>query len=225
MRKYYSIGEAAKALNITTETLRHYDRINLVKPSRKDELTNYRYYVQEDLIKITTIRALQAMDLSLKEIKKVLDFNDLNSIVNFLEEAEHKADEKIKYLKYSKEKIALAKNNYKQKLLATIDDQTYYIKELPKKVILLSNDLETPTLDNLYSYLRHFYLQVGNELKDKFEFADLAGVYISSNFTRLFAVCNKFVSIDNLKELPEGKYVCRSCQVEEKDKVFNELIM
>lgn len=40
MKKYYSIGEAAKALNITTETLRHYDRINLVKPSRKDELTN-----------------------------------------------------------------------------------------------------------------------------------------------------------------------------------------
>lgn len=156
MRKYYSIGEAAKALNITTETLRHYDRINLVKPSRKDELTNYRYYVQEDLIKITTIRALQAMDLSLEEIKKVLDFNDLNSIVNFLEEAEHKADEKIKYLKYSKERIALTKNNYIQKLLATIDDQTYYIKELPKRVILLSNDLETPTLDNLYSYLRRF---------------------------------------------------------------------
>ena len=32
------------------------------------------------------------MDLSLEEIKKVLDFNDLNSIVNFLEEAEHEAD-------------------------------------------------------------------------------------------------------------------------------------
>ena len=39
MQKYFSIGEAAKAVRTTTETLRHYDRIGLVKPSKKDEWT------------------------------------------------------------------------------------------------------------------------------------------------------------------------------------------
>ena len=35
MNKYFSIGEAAKAVHTTSETLRHYDRIGLVKPSKK----------------------------------------------------------------------------------------------------------------------------------------------------------------------------------------------
>lgn len=41
MKKYFSVGEAAKAVHTTSETLRHYDRIGLVKPSKKrrmDEL-------------------------------------------------------------------------------------------------------------------------------------------------------------------------------------------
>ena len=44
MKKYFSIGEAAKAAHTTAETLRHYDRIGLVKPSKKDGWTQYRYY-------------------------------------------------------------------------------------------------------------------------------------------------------------------------------------
>lgn len=35
MKKYFSVGEAAKAAHTTSETLRHYDRIGLVKPSKK----------------------------------------------------------------------------------------------------------------------------------------------------------------------------------------------
>ena len=41
MMKYFSVGEAARAVHTTSETLRHYDRIGLVKPSKKrrmDEL-------------------------------------------------------------------------------------------------------------------------------------------------------------------------------------------
>ena len=43
MKKYFSVGEAAKAVHTTSETLRYYDRIGLVRPSKKDEWTNYRY--------------------------------------------------------------------------------------------------------------------------------------------------------------------------------------
>ena len=72
MQKYFSIGEAAKAVRTTTETLRHYDRIGLVKPSKKDEWTKYRYYTEQDLVRLNTVRALQLMDLPLQEIKRVL---------------------------------------------------------------------------------------------------------------------------------------------------------
>ncbi len=69
MKQYFTIGEAAKAVRTTAETLRHYDRIGLVKPSRTDEWTNYRYYTEQDIVRLNTVRALQLMDLPLREIK------------------------------------------------------------------------------------------------------------------------------------------------------------
>ena len=105
MKKYFSVGEAAKIVHTTSETLRHYDRIGLVKPSKKDEWTNYRYYTEQDVVRLNTVRALQIMDLPLQEIKKVLEYEDLEKIVDFLAQAERKADEKIAALQYSKSKI------------------------------------------------------------------------------------------------------------------------
>ena len=95
MKKYFSIGEAAKAVHTTSETLRHYDRIGLVKPRKKDEWTNYRYYTKQDVVRLNTVRSLQLMDLSLQEIKKVLEYDDLERIEDFMTQAEKKADEKI----------------------------------------------------------------------------------------------------------------------------------
>lgn len=94
MQKYFSIGQAAKVVHTTSETLRHYDRIGLVKPTKKDSWTKYRYYTKQDIVRLNTIRALQQMDLSLQEIKTVLAYDDLQKIVDFLAIAEKKADEK-----------------------------------------------------------------------------------------------------------------------------------
>ena len=116
MKKYFSIGEAAKAVHTTSETLRHYDRIGLVKPGKKDEWTNYRYYTEKDIVRLNTVRALQVMDLSLQEIKKVLEYDDLEKIVDFLRQAEKKADQKIEALEYSKLKIQRAREDYEKKL-------------------------------------------------------------------------------------------------------------
>ena len=102
MKKYFSVGEAAKIVHTTSETLRHYDRIGLVKPSKKDEWTNYRYYTEQDIVRLNTVRALQQMDLPLQEIKRVLEYDDLQKILDFLTQAEKKADEKMAALQYSK---------------------------------------------------------------------------------------------------------------------------
>ena len=36
MEKFFTISQTAKMVDMTTETLRHYDRINLVKPCKMD---------------------------------------------------------------------------------------------------------------------------------------------------------------------------------------------
>ena len=224
MKKYFSIGEAAKSVHTTSETLRHYDRIGLVKPSKKDEWPNYRYYTEQDIVRLNTVRALQLMELSLQEIKKVLEYNDLEKIVDFLAQAEKKADEKIAALQYSKSKIQLAKADYEKKLQTRKNSNGTFIKEIPERVILLSDTLEVPTLDNLWNYLSHFYEKITPALKEQFYFEDLAGIYTENGLSRLFAVCIRHVEIDGLKVLPKGKYLCASCTEENREHTLNELI-
>ncbi len=224
MKKYFSVGEAAKAVHTTSETLRHYDRIGLVKPSKKDEWTNYRYYTEPDIVRLNTVRALQLMDLPLQEIKKVLEYDDLEKIVDFLAQAEKKADEKITALQYSKSKIQLAKADYERKLQMRKAPNGIFIKDFPERVILLSDTLEVPTLDNLWNYLSHFYDKVTPALKEQFAFEDLAGIYTENGITRLFAVCIRYVNIDGLKILPKGKYLCANCMEENREQMLRELI-
>lgn len=224
MKKYFSIGEAARAAHTTSETLRHYDRIGLVKPSKKDEWTHYRYYTEQDVVRLNTVRALQLMDLSLQEIKKILEYDELEKIIDFLEQAEKKADEKIAALQYSKSKIRLARADYERKLQGRRELKGTALKSYPERVILLSDTLEKPTLDNLWSYLSHFYAQVTPDLKEKFSFEDLAGIYTEDGITRLFAVCTRYVKVDGLKILPRGKYLCASCTEENREQTLEELI-
>ena len=224
MKKYFSVGEAAKAVHTTSETLRHYDRIGLVKPSKKDEWTNYRYYTKQDIVRLNTVRALQLMDLPLQEIKKVLEYDDFEKIVDFLVQAEKKADEKIAALQYSKSKIQLAKADYEGKLQGQQKFNGTFLKDCPERVILLSDTLEVPTLDNLWNYLSHFYDKVTPAFKEQFFFEDLAGIYTENGVSRLFAVCIRYGEIDGLKVLPKGKYLCASCTEENREQVFSELM-
>ena len=224
MKKYFSVGEAAKAVHTTSETLRHYDRIGLVKPSKKDEWTNYRYYTEQDIVRLNTVRALQLMDLPLQEIKKVLEYDDLKNIVDFLAQAEKKADEKIAALQYSKSKIQLAKADYERKLQTQQRLQGAFLKDYPERVILLSDTLEVPTLDNLWNYLNHFYEKVTPALTEQFAFEDLAGIYTENGATRLFAVCVRYTDVNGLKILPKGKYLCADCTEENREQVLSEIM-
>lgn len=224
MEKFFSVGEAAKAVHTSSETLRHYDRIGLVKPGKKDEWTKYRYYTEQDIVLLNTVRALKLMDLPLREIKEVLEYDSLEKIVDFLTQAEKKADDKIMALQESKRKIQSAKADYEKKLQMTKKINGTFLKNVQERVLLLSDTLETPTLDNLWNYLSHFYEKVTPALKEQFAFEDLAGIYTENSLSRLFAVCTRYADIDGLKRLPEGKYLCACCTEANRKNRLDELI-
>lgn len=86
MEKYFSIGEMAKLNNISIETLRHYDRYNLLNPDYINEKTGYRYYSIKSFMKLDIIKKCKAIGLSLDEIKDVMnDYDSLGSILKTLE--------------------------------------------------------------------------------------------------------------------------------------------
>ncbi|GBF72968.1 MerR family transcriptional regulator [Paenibacillus sp. 598K] len=65
-------------LGISKDTLRYYDRIGIVSPSREDN--RYRRYSKEDLIHVMNIQIMQYADFSLDEIKGKFGFRKLEAI-------------------------------------------------------------------------------------------------------------------------------------------------
>ena len=68
-----TIGEFAWLSQVTVETLRHYDRVGLLKPVDQDPFTGYRHYALDQLPRLTRILALKDLGLPLTEIAHLLD--------------------------------------------------------------------------------------------------------------------------------------------------------
>ncbi len=73
-----SISEMAKLRKVTTETLRHYDRIDLFKPAYIDPDSGYRYYSISQYERLGTIKELRQIGMGLDEIKEYLDNRNLH---------------------------------------------------------------------------------------------------------------------------------------------------
>jgi DNA-binding transcriptional MerR regulator len=67
------IGEFAWLSQVTVETLRHYDRIGLLKPAYLDQFTGYRYYSFDQLARLNRILALKDLGLPLEKIVQILE--------------------------------------------------------------------------------------------------------------------------------------------------------
>lgn len=71
-----SITELAKLRRVTSETLRYYDRIGLLKPVYTDPETKYRYYSIRQYERLGTIKELRQLGMS---VENILDyFHDRN---------------------------------------------------------------------------------------------------------------------------------------------------
>lgn len=68
----HSIGKLAGICNISVRTLRYYDEIDLLKPS-KIERGGHRFYSNEAVVKLHTIIALKDIGFGLEKIHEIID--------------------------------------------------------------------------------------------------------------------------------------------------------
>jgi len=68
----FRIGEFSKLSRVSVRMLRHYDQLGLLKPSRTDSSTNYRYYSADQLPRLNRILALRDLGFSLEQIAGLL---------------------------------------------------------------------------------------------------------------------------------------------------------
>ncbi len=68
----WSIQQVARMSGVTARTLRHYDDIGLLHPARVGA-NGYRYYEQDELLRLQQILVLRELDVDLPTIAAVLD--------------------------------------------------------------------------------------------------------------------------------------------------------
>lgn len=95
----YTIGEISKIVNISTNTLRYYDEIGLLKPSLVKHNNQYRYYSDSQIKDIIFIIEMKQYGFNLTEIKKLSETNDNKFLKYMLEEKRYKLLDEITKLK------------------------------------------------------------------------------------------------------------------------------
>lgn len=68
-----TIKDFAKLCGCNPQTLRYYDRTDLLKPAKVDPWSGYRYYDEDQALTFVKIKNLQSADFTIEEIKALLD--------------------------------------------------------------------------------------------------------------------------------------------------------
>lgn len=80
VKEYLTTGELSKRLNVSVRTIRYYDQIGLVEPSRK-EAGGKRCYSAEDILKLQKILLLKLLNLPLEDSRSILAEQSIDSIL------------------------------------------------------------------------------------------------------------------------------------------------
>jgi MerR family transcriptional regulator, copper efflux regulator len=109
MKNTLTVGKLAKEANLNIETIRYYERIELL-PYAKRNSSGYRYYTDDDIKRLHFIALAKRHGFSLKEIKELLELrvDPVTTCVDVRTRAEEKVktvDEKIAELQQMKKAL------------------------------------------------------------------------------------------------------------------------
>lgn len=93
-----SIGQVSKLYDISKDTLRHYDKIGLLKPEVNEE-NGYRYYSYKHLDQLSLILWTKYLGISLSDIKETIESEDIKEYSNLVKRQQNIITEKINKLK------------------------------------------------------------------------------------------------------------------------------
>lgn len=71
-----TIKQFASLCGCNTQTLRYYDKVDLLKPVQVDPWSGYRYYEKPQAVDFVKIKNLQAADFTIAEIRELLTMED-----------------------------------------------------------------------------------------------------------------------------------------------------
>ncbi len=145
MKGYLSIGKVAKLKGVSIKSLRYYDEIGILKPAFINEQTNYRYYKEEQLMIIDAITLCLELGIPLKEFEKYRDASGTLQLSSLLFDGKQLAEKKIRAMSTRLEALQQTLTMLESK---EADSPAYTMKQLPKRIILMTSVDESASFQN-----------------------------------------------------------------------------
>lgn len=214
MKKYYTIGETAKLLGVTTQTLRHYEKIGILEPRHISEETGYRYYEFNQFHMIDRIKYLQYLGLSLAEIGSIMKKGTVDGLLPALEQQWQEATQALEAIRARIKDVEwyIDYFTYLSKMDAS---KALYRMHMEKRHLIYVPCYEEDALEDME--IRLAKARSRTELHD-LSYRRQYGYELSpaSLFKRKFVPKTYFIYLKNrpsfftsyYKELPAGEYLC-----------------
>ncbi|MGE7916825.1 MerR family transcriptional regulator [Lysinibacillus xylanilyticus] len=215
---YYTIGEVAKLSNLSVQTLRYYDQIDLFKPAYIDTLTNYRYYQDNQIFYLDIIKSLKYIGIALEDIKKALGLTS-GELLNFLEQQEQRIEEKISRLNEAKYTLHKTKNQLQEQIDIPVFGEVYVQAEEEMPILQVTTTELTPisNTNTHYATLIKIIENEGSVLNSRYgciypiaPYSDVSEIIYDVIFTPLLTERTFSQLSPNVKQTikPAGKYAC-----------------
>ncbi|MFI8710971.1 MerR family DNA-binding transcriptional regulator [Brevibacillus brevis] len=125
----WTISDLAQQLNVSTRTIRYYEELGLIFPSRTEK--GNRHYNRKDRARLRLILRGKRFGFSLDQIREMIELFDEDrtgraQLLRTIEYGNQKLaeiDEKIMELRQLREDILVYKQNFEQKLLEENEEE------------------------------------------------------------------------------------------------------
>ena len=220
MKDLYSIGEVAKIMGISIQTLRYYSSIDLLQPAYINPSTGYRYYSVDQFHFIDRIKYLQKFGLSLEEISKILAANDIPTLVNYLDDRKRQCLQEISQLNDVVDSIEW----YKQYFTYVEGDQDLsssgYSLHLDKRYLVAAKVIPGEPKQDYHVRLNQIKNSEGlKELRYMRQFSlildydSLLENKLNPSYLGMFIKEAPPFTSEHIIEIPEGDYFCFKARI------------
>lgn len=211
------IGEMARLNHVSTQTLRLYDKMNLLKPGYQDKETGYRYYTLDQCVKIDLIRALKSCRLSLDQIRDIFDLSSHEVLLETLENQDRVLAEELYHLTVSRSNLGRIVRSLRELQTIPSFGEIFY-EYVPERMIdaqrtdfdffALGQDGYEQMLRHMQHYLHEkhlppsYFTNVGT-LMDQ-------GDFLAENYTAKTAyifIDDLYPATENRRTLPANMYL------------------
>jgi len=216
MKDLYSIGETAKIMGISVQTLRNYANLKLLNPQYVDPETGYRYFSFRQFHYIDRIKYLRKLGLPLADIEEIIANGQTEKLTIYLNKQKEHLEDEMSKLKDTYDDILWYINYYNYVNKVSLDNVPY-LSQFKTRYVMCVDYYSDDTIESVETRLARLKNETDLKYRRQYGYIAEFNSFIHNKFLpqKYFIYLKEKPSmpLDWLVELPAGTYLCLRAKI------------